>query len=97
MTYAVIFRATINKLDKDYDDMVQQLRKLAFEQYNCQEFIAYSEGNEEIAVSYWQSLEDIANWKANTSHLYAQKLGGEKWYQAYRVQVTEILRDYQSK
>ena len=63
MTYAVIFRATINKLDKDYDDMVQQLRKLAFEQYNCQEFIAYSEGNEEIAVSYWQSLGDIANWK----------------------------------
>ena len=47
-----------------------------------------------ITVSYWESLEAIAQWKANTEHLHAQKLGKSKWYESYRVRICKVERDY---
>jgi len=47
-----------------------------------------------ITVSYWQSLEAIRNWKANTDHLMAQKYGREKWYSGYKVRICKVERDY---
>lgn len=94
MKYAVIFKAQINILDEKYSAMVQQLRELAFNEYHCQDFVAYTEGDKEVAISYWQSLDDIKNWQANTLHLTAQKFGQQKWYKSYQVQVVEILREY---
>jgi heme-degrading monooxygenase HmoA len=48
-----------------------------------------------ITVSYWQSLEAIRNWKANTDHLMAQKYGREKWYANYKVRICKVERDYE--
>lgn len=93
--FAVIFKATTKSLDEHYSDMVANLRSLAFDQYNCVDFVTLAEGNEEIAISYWNSLDDIKHWKQDATHLLAQKLGQEKWYKAYRIQVVEIHRDYQ--
>lgn len=93
--FAVIFKATTKELDQHYHDLVTKLRSLAFEQYNCIDFIALTEGNEEITLSYWHSLDDIKQWKQDATHLLAQKLGQEKWYKSYRIQVVEVQRDYQ--
>jgi len=57
-------------------------------------FTSCSEGNKEIAISYWPSLEAIKGWKKDIEHLQAQKLGKEKWYSAYQVEVVEVLRQY---
>lgn len=92
--YAVIFRASTKDLDNEYSQLVEKLRSLAFEKYNCIEFTAVTEGCDEIAISYWHSLEDITNWKNDALHQKAQQLGQQKWYQKYRVQIVEILRDY---
>ena len=67
------------------------MRELALNEYGCQEFTAVTEGLEEIAISYWDSLEDIKKWKQNSEHLIAQKLGTEKWYDNYSVEIVEIL------
>lgn len=96
MTYAVIFKAQINQFDSKYSDMAEKLRDLAINQYGCLEFVAYTEGKQEVAISYWQSLEDINNWKEDKLHQSAQLLGKEKWYQNYQVQVVEVLREYSS-
>ncbi|WP_286262592.1 antibiotic biosynthesis monooxygenase family protein [Thalassotalea atypica] len=93
--FAVIFRATTKNLDVEYDNLVQELREIAFSKYRCIEFVAVSEGEDEIAISYWHSLEDIKQWKQDTRHLFAQKMGQEKWYSQYRIQVVEVQRDYQ--
>jgi heme-degrading monooxygenase HmoA len=47
-----------------------------------------------ITVSYWRSLQDIKNWKANERHLVAQKTGREKWYERYKVRICKVERDY---
>ena len=47
-----------------------------------------------ITVSYWRSLEDIANWKRVADHLEAQRSGREKWYATYKTRIAKVERDY---
>lgn len=47
-----------------------------------------------ITVSYWASLADIAAWKQDSEHLLAQRLGRSGWYEAYKVRVCLVERDY---
>ena len=93
--YAVIFKAKEKSLDSQYSQMAQKMRELAFNKYNCKDFIAVSENGLEIAISYWGKLEDIKRWKADREHLVAQDLGQNKWYEAYKIEIVEILREYE--
>ncbi len=92
--YAVIFRATAGQQDQDYSDMVARLRELAFARYNCQEFFAVTEGDQEVAISYWNSEADIRAWRKDSEHELAQHKGRARWYSSYRVEVVEIRRQY---
>ncbi len=96
--YAVIFKAEINELtDKDadfYTQMAEELRKLAMQKYSCVEFNSVLQGNHEITISYWESLEHIQHWKQDYKHLIAQEFGRIKAYKSYKVQVVEIIREY---
>lgn len=92
--YAVIFKATLKQPDDAYTQTAARLRELARQKYGCVEFISLQEGNQEIAISYWQNLQDIQAWKAAPEHVRAQALGKSHWYHAYSVQVVEVVRDY---
>jgi len=92
--YAVIFRAKINKLDKNYQKTAEKMRKLAFEKYGCLNLSVVTEADEEIAVSYWDSLEDIHAWKRNTEHLKAQQQGKHQWYSHYQIDIVEVFKSY---
>lgn len=94
--YAVIFKARVAQLDDEYGPMATRLRNLALDQYGCREFVSATEGDFEIALSYWESEEQIRAWKQNAEHLVAQAFGRSKWYKAYSVQVVQILREYGS-
>ena len=72
--YAVIFRAEINQFDREYSDTAARLRNLAIEKYGCQDFVATTEGHQEIAISYWETLEQISLWKQDTEHLKGSSL-----------------------
>lgn len=92
--YAVIFRAELNATDERYSETAARLRELAVSKYGCAGFTSVTEGNNEISISYWHSKDQIMEWKQDREHLVAQKLGREKWYKSYRIQVTEILYEY---
>ncbi len=93
--YAVIFTARVDTDDSEYGEMASRLRELALNQYGCLEFIAANEAGQEIAISYWKSQDDILAWKQDAEHQVAQSYGRERWYTSYRVQVTEVLREYE--
>lgn len=95
--FAVIFRAEIAVLDAEYVAMAEKMRDLALGQYGCVEFTACTEGVHEIAISYWENESQIRAWKENSEHLLAQGKGRSKWYKSYSVQVTEVVREYDSK
>ncbi|MBN0988237.1 antibiotic biosynthesis monooxygenase family protein [Amphritea pacifica] len=92
--YAVIFRAEIAQLDDEYYQMAARMRDLALQEYGCLEFTAVTEGNHEIAISYWRSKEQIRAWKENAEHRLAQQKGRTRWYTSYRVQIVEVVREY---
>jgi len=92
--YAVIFKAKTKKLDKEYFSMAKKMRDLAINEYGCIEFTAVTESSDEIAISYWDSLEQIKEWKQNSEHLVAQELGKSKWYEDYTVEIVEVLSMY---
>ncbi len=94
--YAVIFRAEVKEFDESYSDMANRMRELAINEYGCIEFSSCTEGNSEIAISYWSSKEAIQAWKNNPEHKQAQALGKSKWYRSYQVQVVEVLHQYGS-
>lgn len=92
--YAVIFEAKINQLDEGYFATAARMRELATSNYGCVEFTSVTEGDKEIAISYWQSLEDIQRWKQDAEHLQAQQMGKARWYKSYQVKIVNILRSY---
>ena len=94
--YAVIFRAEVRELDAEYAVIAARMRDLAINEYGCVEFVACTEGNSEIAISYWESEEQIRQWKQNAEHLVAQQKGRAKWYKSYTVEVVEVVRAYRS-
>lgn len=75
--------------------MAEALRLRALNEYGCLQFKALTEGSQEIAISYWQSLADIEAWRDDRLHQQAQKLGQASWYQNYTVEIVEIKRAYQ--
>ncbi len=91
--FAVIFRAEIAQLDEEYSVMAARMRDLAMQEYGCREFTAVTEGNSEIAISYWDSQDQIRAWKENAEHLVAQRKGRAQWYVSYKVQIVEVVRE----
>lgn len=91
---AVIFSAEIAELDEEYYATAERLRELAFKEYGCTNFISSTQGNQEIAISYWPSINHVESWHKNPEHRAAQARGKARWYKSYRVQVTEVKSQY---
>ncbi len=91
--YAVIFTSTRTDGDNGYAEMAQQMEELAQQQPG---YLGIESARDEvgITVSYWESLEAIANWKANTDHLFTQRKGKTDWYTWYKVRICLVEREY---
>lgn len=94
--FVVIFKAKVRQFDDEYSQTAQRMRELALTEFGCLEFNAVTEGDLEIALSYWPSEDHIKAWKQHTEHLAAQKLGKQRWYESYSVEVVEVKRSYKS-
>lgn len=92
--FAVIFKAEIRELDQTYHETAKRMQDLALQKYGCMDFLSVTEGNTEISISYWETQEQIQQWKQNSEHLQAQSLGKSKWYRTYQVEVVEITHQY---
>ena len=92
--YAVIFKAKITTFDASYTEIAKKMRELAMDKYGCSDFVSATEDGYEIAISYWETQEQIIKWKQDAEHLVAQELGRSRWYQSYKVEVVKIIREY---
>jgi len=66
--YTVIFKAETNLLDNAYSDTAKHMRDLVLSKYGYVNFISTTEGNNEIAISYWKRKDDIKAWKEDKEH-----------------------------
>lgn len=91
--YAVIFSSEKKEDLTDYIETANRMVKLASQQPG---FLGVESAGEEFAitVSYWESLEAIKNWKAQSEHLMAQQRGIKQWYKAYKTRICLVERAY---
>lgn len=92
--YAVIFTSLRTPGDDGYAAMAAEMEELARKQPGFLDFESARDGLG-ISVSYWESLEAIANWKAQLDHKEAQRKGIQQWYSWYKVRVCRVDREYE--
>lgn len=93
--YAVIFTNQLSEDDAGYAEMGEAMYTLALAHPGC----LGAESTRDatglgITVSYWDSEDSIAAWKAQAKHLVAQTLGIERWYSHYELRVARVERAY---
>ncbi len=91
--YAVIFSSKRTPGDNGYDEMAERMVEMAAKQPGYIGVESARDNHLGITVSYWESLEAIADWKAEAAHLEAQHLGHKKWYQSYSLRVCKVERE----
>lgn len=92
--YAVIFTSELSGKDtKRYEQVAEEMVTLAKQQPG---FVGIDSVRNDlgITISYWESLEDIKNWKMLAEHMQAQKDGREFWYVWYSVKICKVMREY---
>jgi len=93
--YAVIFTSTRTEGDRGYGQMAEKMVKLAAQQpgFLGVESVRDASGLG-ITVSYWESEDAIARWKADAEHQAAQEAGKKVWYGDYILRVARVERAY---
>ena len=90
--YAVVF-TSLRDGDRDYAETNALMMRLAAAQPGYLGFESAGGGVDlGITVSYWQSLDAIAAWKAHLDHRMAQERGRRDWYRAYRLRIARVER-----
>jgi len=91
--WAVVFTSVRGGPDPAYDEAAARMLELAREQpgFLGAESARGADGLG-LTVSYWNSREAIAAWKAHPDHARVQALGRERWYRDYRVRVCKVER-----
>lgn len=95
--YAVIFSSLRTEGDQGYAAMAERMVELAAQQpgYLGVESARGPDGFG-ITVSYWSSVEAIAQWRAHAEHRVARELGCSDWYAHYALRVARVERAYES-
>lgn len=91
--YAVIFASQRTDGDRGYAEMAQKMVQLAEKQTGFLGIESARDNSLGITVSYWDSTEAIAKWKAHAEHKIAQKRGRTEWYKEFAFRVCKVERD----
>jgi heme-degrading monooxygenase HmoA len=93
--WAAIFSSRRTAPDPEYDEAAARMVELASTQPG---FLgiesARSEDGTGITVSYWETREAIAAWKAHVEHREIQFRGRRDWYERYTVRIARVERAY---
>ncbi len=93
--YAVIFTSRKNVDITGYHEMSDRMKRLSSEQEG---FLGIQtvcgEDGLCVSISYWKTLDAIANWKSHMDHRQAQQQGKSSWYSGYEVRICKVERQY---
>lgn len=92
--YAVIFASKRTEGERGYNAMATKMVELASKEKGFLGIESARDSELGITVSYWETLEDIASWKANAAHQIAQERGKKEWYCQFTLRVCKVERDY---
>ncbi|HLH38864.1 MAG TPA: antibiotic biosynthesis monooxygenase [Bryobacteraceae bacterium] len=90
----VLFRSRLtDQAGADYSEMAEEMLQTAKTMPGFVDFKSFkADDGERISIVWWRDEETMAAWRGHARHRVAQKLGLEKWYESYKIEVAEVLR-----
>ncbi len=96
--YSAFFTSTLSADVSAYEEMAEKMVDLAKVQSG---FLGIESARNSngfgITISFWSNLQSIQEWKSQTEHLLAQKMGREKWYAKFAVRISKVEKAYSSE
>ena len=89
----VLFRSRLVDQPDGYAEMAQEMLEAARTMPGFIDVKAFkAEDGERLTLVWWQDEETLRAWRTHARHLLAQRMGRERWYEYYKIEVGEILR-----
>jgi heme-degrading monooxygenase HmoA len=91
----VVFRSRLSaEAGEGYSEMAGEMLATAKEMPGFVEFKSFkADDGERVSLVYWQDHETMAAWRNHPRHRIAQASGRSKWYQEFRLEVADIVRE----
>ncbi len=90
----VLFRSKLVDEPEGYGEMADEMEALARTMPGFIDVKAYlADDGERLTIVRWQDEETLRNWREQERHRVAQKAGRERWYQYYKMEVAEVIRE----
>jgi heme-degrading monooxygenase HmoA len=91
----VLFRSRLTpEAGEDYEQMADEMLATAKDMPGFVDFKTFQAADgERVSIIRWQDLETLAQWRSHPRHRVAQQQGRAKWYQYFRIEVAEIIRE----
>ncbi|MBI3547117.1 MAG: antibiotic biosynthesis monooxygenase [Gammaproteobacteria bacterium] len=93
----IVFRTRIREgvVEQEMEELGNQMYKLASKMPG---FISYKDfaapDGEYVSIVEFESLGTLATWRDHPEHKEAQRLGRERYFSEYHIQVCTTVRDY---
>ena len=77
-----------------YPEMAQEMEDTARSMPGFVDVKAFTaDDGERLTVVWWQDEDTLRGWREHVRHSMAQRLGRQKWYAYYKIEVAEVVRD----
>ncbi len=92
----IVFRTRIREgVEQEMEQLGNRMYQLASQMPG---FISYkdfaAQDGEYVSIVEFESLETLAAWREHPEHKEAQRLGRERYFLEYHIQVCTAVRDY---
>ena len=89
----VLFRSKLVDAPAGYAEMAEEMDALARTMPGFIEVKAFkADDGERLTLVWWENEETLAGWREQVRHRVAQRLGRERWYEYYKLEVAHVVR-----
>src|SRR5436190_15510467 len=90
----ILFRSKLSASAADgYPEMAEEMETLARQMPGFVDIKAFkADDGERLTIVWWKDEETLQGWREQVRHRMAQRLGREKWYESYKIEVAQVVR-----
>lgn len=89
----VLFRSKLVDAPVGYVEMADEMEALARTMPGFVDVKSFkAEDGERLTLVWWENEETLQGWRENVRHRVAQRMGRERWYEYYKMDVAEVVR-----
>jgi len=89
----VLFRSKLVDAPAGYAEMAEEMNALARTMPGFVDVKVFTaDDGERLTVVWWENEETLAGWREQVRHRMAQRMGRERWYEYYKLEVAQVVR-----